>query len=485
MLELQRIWAEIQGNDIAFVFSVGLIGLTFIALVGTVGRGNGRFSKFGRVSPNILTGIGVLGTFTGIFYGLLDFDVQNIDASVPRLLEGLKIAFVTSILGMFGALIVRTIQTIAPDPEETGDVDATDIHAVLREIRDNAHSAEKNQREALSQLRAAIAGDGDSSVVTQIQKLRSAATDNHGELKTEIGKGFEAQLLEFREFAKTMAENNSKALIEALEGVIRDFNTKISEQFGENFKQLNEAVGALLTWQENYRQHVETLTARFEDALKGVDAARDSLREISDASKSIPKTLETVAELLSALNRQTEEMERHLEAFSALRTQASEAFPVIENNLNDLTAGVTKAVGDAVEEIRKTLATQAEAYADIQKGFSGLKDEASLAVATFTDDMDKTVDGLRGELEGLVKEQFDAVRETIGQMRDGFEKAVSASNDVLGQQIENLDAQMQQEVQNVVEVMGSHLASLSGKFVEDYEPLTDKLRAVVRMAEAG
>jgi len=40
-----------------------------------------------------------------------------------------------------------------------------------------------------------------------------------------------------------MAENNSKALIEALQEVIRDFNAKINEQFGENFKQLNEAVG--------------------------------------------------------------------------------------------------------------------------------------------------------------------------------------------------------------------------------------------------
>ena len=55
------------------------------------------------------------------------------------------------------------------------------------------------------------------------------------------------------EFMAKMAENNSKALIQALQEVIRDFNTKISEQFGDNFNQLNSAVGQLLVWQERYR----------------------------------------------------------------------------------------------------------------------------------------------------------------------------------------------------------------------------------------
>lgn len=54
-----------------------------------------------------------------------------------------------------------------------------------------------------------------------------------------------------------MAENNSKAFIQALEEVIKDFNNKITEQFGDNFKQLNLAVGALLTWQENYKNYIE------------------------------------------------------------------------------------------------------------------------------------------------------------------------------------------------------------------------------------
>ena len=56
-----------------------------------------------------------------------------------------------------------------------------------------------------------------------------------------------------------MADNNTKALIEALESVMRDFNAKINEQFGDNFKQLNEAVGRINDWQEQYRQQMDEL----------------------------------------------------------------------------------------------------------------------------------------------------------------------------------------------------------------------------------
>jgi len=58
----------------------------------------------------LLTGIGLLGTFWGIFMGLMDFDAYNIKASVPILLDGLKFAFLSSILGMLLATALHLIQ---------------------------------------------------------------------------------------------------------------------------------------------------------------------------------------------------------------------------------------------------------------------------------------------------------------------------------------------------------------------------------------
>ena len=41
--------------------------------------------------------------------------------------------------------------------------------------------------------------------------------------------------------------------------MVQDFNARINEQFGENFKHLNEGVAKLLVWQG---QHVETISVQ-------------------------------------------------------------------------------------------------------------------------------------------------------------------------------------------------------------------------------
>ena len=56
---------------------------------------------------SIVTVIGVLGTFAGITYALFEFNTKNIEASVPQLLNGLKFAFVTSILGIVGSIALK------------------------------------------------------------------------------------------------------------------------------------------------------------------------------------------------------------------------------------------------------------------------------------------------------------------------------------------------------------------------------------------
>ena len=46
-------------------------------------------------------------------------------------------------------------------------------------------------------------------------------------------------------------------MIGALELVVRDFNQNLTEQFGDNFKQLNESVKNMIVWQNNYKSHIE------------------------------------------------------------------------------------------------------------------------------------------------------------------------------------------------------------------------------------
>lgn len=65
-----------------------------------------------------------------------------------------------------------------------------------------------------------------------------------------------------------MAKNFSENFIEALNKTIQNFNENLTKQFGENFKQLNNAVKELVEWQREYKSIVTATT----DELKVINA---------------------------------------------------------------------------------------------------------------------------------------------------------------------------------------------------------------------
>lgn len=56
--------------------------------------------------PSLIATLGVIGTFVGITIGLMGFQKGDIEGSIDNLLDGLKTAFFTSLLGMVGSLLL-------------------------------------------------------------------------------------------------------------------------------------------------------------------------------------------------------------------------------------------------------------------------------------------------------------------------------------------------------------------------------------------
>jgi len=225
---------EAIGTDsVTYGFAVS-IGLLFsVAVIAAIAARFGpealhnRLHRFVQSAPGLMTTIGVLGTFWGILYGLIEFDVANIDRSVPHLLEGMKIAFITSVLGMGAGAVFRVAEAsgraIFGSYPLRGELD--DPVAQLAGIR-----------EAVDRQTIALIGESEGSILGTLKHNRLENLDGFKALDGAIRAGFEYQVSAFRDFAEHMKENTSKALIEALQDVIRDFNTKLTEQFGDNFR---------------------------------------------------------------------------------------------------------------------------------------------------------------------------------------------------------------------------------------------------------
>jgi len=60
--------------------------------------------------PSIFTTSGIFFTFLGIAQGLYGFDPTKIDASIPLLFDGLKTAFIASVVGVGAANCVASLR---------------------------------------------------------------------------------------------------------------------------------------------------------------------------------------------------------------------------------------------------------------------------------------------------------------------------------------------------------------------------------------
>lgn len=343
-----------------------------------------------------------------------------------------------------------------------------DIYAVLREIRDDGRESADASREQMLQLRSAISSEGDSSLLTQVQKMRTTIQDGQAELTKE-----------FRQFAEHMVENNQKAIVEALGEVIRDFNQNLTEQFGENFKELNSAVASLVEWQENYREHVEGLQERLDAAVTSIAATQEALSKVEEHSSSIPTAIEKLEPALIGMNAQSEVLQANLDAISQLRDKAIEAFPVIEANLEMVTSDLNASVKGAVEKSQSALSQSQATFDQISTGYSALLSSAEEAQGAFSKGVSDTMTQMNENASKEFTRHGELIEAAAGEAQKAIQESWASSSEKINQQFEDFDKQMQQELQRSLELLGSNLASLSEKFVADYSPLTDKLRDLV------
>ena len=533
--------------------SFQIIVLLVVAVI--LGRNKGWYSHT-NTAASILTMVGVLGTFIGIYVGLQEFNPGELQGSIEILLNGLKIAFGTSIVGIASALLlkglispfaqkygrnvnprgetidefVNALKTALESVETLGErnlssklqtlittqnvlrdttKDLTDIENktlnqletltttvsnehnqlrvdrkttrdVLRETRDNLINRQGEILEHLRTLTNTVSDKQELIIASQKDeaiKTRKTLTDMQSELTDRQDKAF-TQLMtltttvsdehkqlrkEFEAFSKNVAESitelATKELISSLTTVIDNFNTQLSTQFGENFKQLNEAVGKTIDWQEQYRQQMDKLANEFQIAADSIDKSRDSLKNIADSSNTIADRSGSIVGSAEKLEPILHTLNDQLGAFSDLRQKANEAFPIIEERLEDLTTKFSGAVQKTITDSHEQSKKLADQYDEFQKVIGGL-DNFTSEISKITTDVSNIV----ADLQQSIDSQTQALRNSASYVTTMQEK---------------LDEQLTASIS----ALGTNLASLSQQFADDYAPLTQSLREVLTIAD--
>ncbi len=405
--------------------TLSLVLMALIALMTVYFIGPGYSSQSAVHAPTILTSTGIFGTFIGVAMGLLEFDTTDIQSSVPGLIEGLQTAFWTSIAGLLGALLVkfRHLATTLRQHRRQSSYEAATVDDLAN---------------LLSDIHRSLSDPEAGGLNSAVQGLRQEQHEETAGLKRSL-----------EQYQTDMTEANTRALTHALETVLTDFNAQIDVQYGENFKKLNEAVGNMLLWQQNYKTELQELLVTQKSNGELLDKASRAYEKVVTHSEVFNQVSESLGGLMEALQAQSQGLDKYLSQLASVADKAAAGLPSLEGRVDALTDQLAESVTRNQQQLSQVL------------------DEASRA------------------LRDTSAEVHRNLADSLSQSQQGMHRQVETLVQRTGEQLEQLDHALENELTKALTTFGYQLTSLSEKFVNDYAPLTDRLRALVHASEAA
>jgi len=261
---------------------------------------------------NLLPILGVIGTFLGICLGLANFNSNEIESSVPQLLQGLKTAFWTSFIGTSWAVFLN-IRYSSKDREDNEEDEISLLKLQIEELKKlnnnfyNLVEENKIEKNSLYQLNKEM-----------LENIKANNSRNENLLQLENLKNIKDEiiLLNQKQDSRDEILNNLKLILEDINSLKESLNL-ISNKF-ENLKEISNS-------------QLENLK-KIEDYTFVLDDIYNSLDDLKVKADSQINQLENL-EKLNILDEIKNNIDSQLEDISVTNSNISTKLnKLIENN---------------------------------------------------------------------------------------------------------------------------------------------------------
>ena len=425
--------------------------------------------KVNKDAPGFLITLGIAFTFFGIAMGLRKFDINDPNASIGTLIDGIKTVFWGSFAGVFSAIILRMINAFLiykSNSQERDEIITNNYlaehselvqlnkgnYGLLGQVNHNLEQNNKHLLQGLEQLGMSFSEYSKNNlqntleqILPILQRLEDSQAKSH---TTFVVEELRTLRYSFDKFSEQQAEQNTKIFIEALEKAIYQFNEQLATQLGENFRELNQAVFKLTNWQDNYSKHVESQTVAYQNMLGYVEKTQVQFEEFISKASSFNDIAKSLDNTLNELQNRQEIIEKHLQTFyEELNTKAVE-IGELRNIINE-----------SFESIKEIHIEHKEQILDLGKNTAQYVNKIAEKQGEFAKKTTDNIQSLQSKVSHEFIETEKKLEEQMLMMQKHHENALNASLQSLARQ----------------------LASLSAQFAKDYEPITTNLRKIMQL----
>ncbi|KZY76847.1 MULTISPECIES: hypothetical protein [unclassified Oleiphilus] len=278
--------------------------------------------------PAFVTSLGVLGTFLGISYGLSDLEPLDLHAkgssdkllaSIGGLLEGMKVAFYTSVAGIIGGLVLSLLR-----------------HTIfLRKVRNqNIESIKALESKGfrLFDMSDMVASMGSNDMVDAAQAMaESARSFNADAIADKMTSSLSPMLERIGEELNVLSEIKKENGEQVLQKMMDDLRSQVIEPIqvrlestaglvDQSTTSVTKLTESLLPLGEELDQTVDKLREHQQESIASIENVLNRFQQ--EVGEKLSQQLISAGEILNeTLEKLNTDLGAHLETLNALATQ--------------------------------------------------------------------------------------------------------------------------------------------------------------------
>jgi flagellar motor component MotA len=254
--------------------------------------------KILEMAPDIFTSLGILGTFIGLVWGLKSFEpssYETMTTSVSTLVEGIKVAFLTSIYGIAFALIYSSgMKSIYAGMDEKLQGFLEKFHVYV------LPTAESESRNLML-----------ASQKVQAKAMKQMAEQLTSQMADSFEKAINPTFQKMNESLEILTESVTKCQEDMVQEILRSFLREMNSSFKMQFKDFNDVLVQLKKAQKENIEYTSNLYHAMSDQLNESYARQsESMKEIVDELGRIQNRYMSTATRITQDNQEIQKLQQ-------------------------------------------------------------------------------------------------------------------------------------------------------------------------------
>ena len=382
--------------------------------------------RFWNSVPALLVGLGILGTFVGLVWGLIPFSGINfeqtsqIQVAIKKLLSGVSTAFVTSVWGMLTSLAFNGLEKWR-------------IRRVSQAI---ANLQRELDRLFTLTTQEEISFRQQDELAQQTQALKSFSTDLANDIKSAMAEGRQQILTELH----NAPEAFSNAMVEQLAPSLDKLNETVEELREQKEESSTDAIRQLI---EQFQDSLSTSTVtQMEELAKTVSNASQSLMSLPNQMEQmigdVREQIDQTRQLLAATSETQIEQMRSM--MDGILNTFQGTIDTQQAGLSETTDSMNEQMKQVASEIRSLLESAAN-RADEQLG------KRMVAMEAVSDQSIQTLQAAIAELRQSITSTLDQQQQTISEITSQTAKTSAEATYKMHQLVDQTATRLSESVQ--------------------------------------